>query len=126
MSDTDTAPRIVLHVGEAEHRYARCGLCNTPNLSPGPATDSADGDIRMVAIGTNDYPGEPCRRVCDTCADKHWPGARYAAAALDHFAVALGAALTEAHRDFYYEAVKSQLGNVMRMICDAKPIIDAA
>lgn len=122
MTTTDTTPRLVLHVGEASDRYARCGLCGSPNLSTGLGTDSADGDIRMVAVATNSYPGEVCRRVCDTCADKHWLGARLAAAALDNFAAALLIAPTEAHRDLYYEAVHGHIDGVMRMICEAHPI----
>jgi hypothetical protein len=123
---TTPTPRLVLHIGEAHDRYARCGLCNTPNLGTGPGTDSADGDIRMVAVATNHKPGEDCIRVCDTCADNHWPGARLAAAALDHFAGALLDAPTEAHRDFYYEAVRTQLDSVMHMIRDASPLTSAA
>lgn len=122
MTGTTTTPRLVLHVGEASDRYARCGLCGFPKLSTGVAASGVDGDIRMVAVATNSTPGEPCRRVCDTCADKHWHGARLAAAALDNFAAALLAAPTETHRDFYYEAVRSQLDSVMRMICEAHPI----
>lgn len=123
MTTTQT-PRLVFHIGEAHDRYARCGLCSNPNLAEGPLTNGADGDLRMAAVAINTHPGEPAKRICDTCADTHWPGARLAVAALDHFAAALLDAPTEAHRHLYYEAVRGQLGNVMRMICDTNPIPD--